>query len=84
MLLGSVVPKVAVLREGAGEKVFILNERSAHVRPVETGFSTDDWVIVLDRVQEGEEVIVAGQEHLTDGAPVIVVRDGRGVEGDKR
>jgi antitoxin (DNA-binding transcriptional repressor) of toxin-antitoxin stability system len=41
-------------------------------------------VIILDRVQAGEEVVVAGQEHLTDGAPVIVVSDGGGAEGDKR
>jgi HlyD family secretion protein len=78
------VPKVAVIRDGAGAKVFIRNERVAHARPVKTGFATDDWVIVLDRVQAGEEVVVAGQEHLTDGAPVIVVSDGGGAEGDKR
>jgi membrane fusion protein (multidrug efflux system) len=78
------VPKVAVLRDGAGDKVFIRNARVAHARPVKTGFSTDDWVIVLDRVQAGEEVVVAGQEHLTDGAPVSVVSDGGGAEGDKR
>jgi membrane fusion protein (multidrug efflux system) len=78
------VPKVAVIRDGAGDKIFIRNARVADARPVKTGFATDDWVIVLDRVQEGEEVIVAGQEHLTDGAPVIVVSDGGGAEGDKR
>jgi multidrug efflux pump subunit AcrA (membrane-fusion protein) len=78
------VPKVAVRRAGSGEKIFILNERSAHARPVTTGFTTDHWAVVLDNVQEGEEVIVAGQDHLTDGSPVIVIRDGGVTEGGKR
>ena len=78
------VPKVAVIRDRTGDKIFIRDARVAHARPVKTGFATDDWVIVLERVQEGEEVIVAGQEHLTDGASVIVVSDGGGAEGDQR
>ena len=78
------VPRVAVRSDGSGEKIFILNERSAHARPVTTGFTTDHWAVVLDNVQAGEEVIVAGQDHLTDGSPVIVIRDGGVTEGGKR
>jgi len=78
------IPRVALLGQGAAARVFVLNEGSAHVRPVKTGFRTDDWVIVLEHLQEGEEVIVAGQEQVTDGVPVTVIGDGRRMEGRGR
>lgn len=78
------IPRVALLGQGAAERVFVLNEGSAHARPVKTGFRTDDWVIVLEHLHEGEEVIVAGQEQVTDGAPVTVIGDGRRMEGRGR
>ncbi len=75
------VPRAAVISE-KGEDVVVLDvDGHAEMRRVETGFSNEDSIEILDGVEEGEQVVVKGQGKLREGQPLIVVEiDGRPVD----
>lgn len=81
-----VVPVNALVRHGDGRAVFTVEPASgaegagsagqqrsgvARLRPVELGVEDGDWVQVLDGLQEGEWIVVAGHGFLSDGRPVV-------------
>ena len=72
-----VVPQTAVLLDEAGYGVFVVGsedgKRVAHARTVETGASYGGYVVITDGIEAGEEVVILGQQNLTEGDVVEVV-----------
>lgn len=71
-----VVPRVAVVRDEDGSSVFVVDrsrERASVMRRyVTTGPVYAGRVVIQSGLQAGEEVVVAGQNTLTAGEPVVV------------
>jgi membrane fusion protein (multidrug efflux system) len=74
------IPRAALALESLGDTVFVARDGEAKRREVRLGYEEADVVEVLSGLEEGERVIVVGQEGLSDGTPVRVVK-GPGAEG---
>jgi membrane fusion protein (multidrug efflux system) len=72
-----VIPKAALSLESIGDTVYVADGDTASRRNVELGFREGDRVEVLAGVDEGELVIVVGQDGLSDGTPINIL----GTEG---
>ncbi|MEZ4703341.1 MAG: efflux RND transporter periplasmic adaptor subunit [Rhodothermales bacterium] len=72
-----VVPQNAVLLDESGYGAFVVeregNLRIARRREVELGSSYGGYVVVTKGVAAGEEVVILGQQNLTEGDAVEVV-----------
>jgi membrane fusion protein (multidrug efflux system) len=66
--------KDSLLREGGPPRVFVLDGGKAALKEVTLGLEGEQYVEVVRGLQEGEEVIIAGQYELKDGMAVNVVR----------
>ena len=64
------VPKSAIYRVGALEFVFVIENGVAHLRPIKTGETLGDRVIVLSGLHRGEKIAVTKVNNLVDGARV--------------
>jgi membrane fusion protein (multidrug efflux system) len=69
-----VVPITALLYEGARIRVFVLDGNKASERTVAVGGKYGDMMEITDGLKAGEMLIVVGQNQLTDGVKVNVVR----------
>jgi len=65
-----VVPKSAIYRVGALEFVFVVKDGVAHLRPVKTGETLGDKVVILSGLKPGETIAVSKVNSLVDGARV--------------
>lgn len=73
------VPKDAVVLRGKDRLVFVLDTGRVQARHVETGQALGEMVeVVKGDLAARQEVVVAGNEILRDGAPVEVRRKGEG------
>jgi membrane fusion protein, multidrug efflux system len=70
-----VIPRKALVLDSIGDTVFVLDGDTAVRREVRLGIREQDSVEVLEGLQEGEEVVVLGQEALSDGTPVEVLEE---------
>ena len=66
------VAKDAVLRRGPQAMVFVVSDGKAEPRPVQLGEAVGDRFQVLDGLQEGDLVVVRGNERLRPGQAVMV------------
>lgn len=70
-----VMPKRALSVESLSDTVFVVNaENQAERRPLQLGYEETDVVEVLSGLTVGERVIVVGQDGLTDGTPIQVLK----------
>jgi len=67
------VPKLAIMTEGARDFLFVAKDGLAERRTVELGYTREGAVEVLEGVAAGEKVIVAGHTTLDDGERVEVL-----------
>jgi RND family efflux transporter MFP subunit len=67
------VPQAALQGAGTQEFVFVVEDDRAVRRPVGSGLTSRGLVEVRTNLDEGELVVVSGQNLLRDGAPVRVV-----------
>ncbi|MEW6359479.1 MAG: efflux RND transporter periplasmic adaptor subunit [Planctomycetota bacterium] len=70
-----IVPLVAVIREDGDARAFTLKADVATARPVRLGLRSEDQVEVMSGLKEGDTVVIEGQNNLTDGCPVQVIRN---------
>ena len=68
------VSKDSLISENGPPRVFVLDGDKASVREVTLGLEGEQYVEVVAGLQEGEEVIIAGQYELEDGMGVNVIR----------
>ena len=74
-----VIPKSALSLESLGDTVYVVNEGLAERRDIGLGFEESDFVEVLSGLGEEDRVVVVGQDGLSDGTPVFVLK-GPGAE----
>jgi len=69
-----VVPKRAVLHDDeTGPYLYVVREGKAARVDVETGYETEDRIEIAAGLAESDEVVVDGQDTLTDGALVEIL-----------
>ncbi len=68
-----VIPKEALVLESIGDAVFVVADDVAQRREVTLGFTESDIVEITSGVDEGEQVVVIGQDSLSDGTAVSVL-----------
>jgi membrane fusion protein (multidrug efflux system) len=68
------LPRESVIRELQSSHVFIAHDDVAYKRPVTLGLEEGELIEALAGVEAGEQVIVAGQGGLKDGAPVKIIQ----------
>jgi multidrug efflux pump subunit AcrA (membrane-fusion protein) len=66
--------KDSLLRQKGASRVFVHDKGKASLKEIMLGLQGEQYVEVLRGLQEGDEIIVAGQYELTDGMPVHVIR----------
>ncbi len=71
-------PRQAIRREGDIASVFVVQEGTAHVRQITTGLQNETQVEILDGLDAGMMIILAGHHQLKDQTPVTVVRQPEG------
>jgi len=73
-----IIPLVAVLYEEGGSKkpyVFVIKDDLARKMYVELGILEEKRAEAAEGLQEGDLVVTVGKENLSEGTPVIVVKD---------
>jgi RND family efflux transporter MFP subunit len=66
-----VVPKDAVVGDGANQHVFLIGDDSTVQRvPVQTGEGLGDWIVIRGEITAGQRVVTRGNERLFPGQPV--------------
>jgi multidrug efflux system membrane fusion protein len=72
-----VVPNVAIQNGQQGTFVYTVDNRSrVHIRTVQVGITTATSADVLSGISDGDRVVIAGTDRLSDGAEVRVRRPG--------
>ena len=66
--------KDSLLTGGGPTRVFVYDNGRASIREISLGLEGEKYVEVLSGLQEGDEVIVAGQYELRDGMPLKIIR----------
>jgi membrane fusion protein (multidrug efflux system) len=68
-----VIPKKAITRERDLNFVYSIQpDRTVIRKEVQLGFAEENWVEVVEGLEEGEAVVTVGHETLNDGYPVLV------------
>lgn len=68
------IPQRAMLHGGGGQAVYVLTDAGkADLRPIVTGETRGENIIVVEGLKAGEQVIVEGIVKLRPGAPVELV-----------
>lgn len=68
-----VIPKVALSLESIGDTVYVVNDKVASRREVDLGFQEGDSVEIRSGLQDGDQIIVVGQDGLSEGTPIKVI-----------
>jgi HlyD family secretion protein len=66
----TLVPIQALITEDEKDFVYVLKDGKAFRKPIQKGIVKDTLVEILRGLTSGEQVVVAGQEFLSDGRPV--------------
>jgi len=69
-----VIPRAALSLESVGDTVYVAADGVAQRREVSLGFEERDRVEVTSGLEAGERVVVVGQDGLSDGTPIQVLR----------
>lgn len=72
------VPKRAVVYDDGFPHVFVVNDSTAHRRRLVVGFEDTENLEVISGAQEGDKIVVVGQNGLKDEAKVRVI-EGEGL-----
>jgi RND family efflux transporter MFP subunit len=71
-----VIPKTALVLESIGDTVYVKDGDVAKRREVRLGYDEGDFVEVVAGLEAGQEVVVLGQDSLSDGTPIYVLETG--------
>ena len=69
------IPKSALVLESIGDTVYVKSGEVAERREVRLGYSEAEMVEVLEGVEEGDQVVVLGQDSLSDGTPIYILSE---------
>ncbi|MEE9293195.1 MAG: efflux RND transporter periplasmic adaptor subunit, partial [Acidobacteriota bacterium] len=68
-----VIPKAALSLDSIGDTVFVADGGTVSRRDVALGFEEGDFVEVVSGITDGEQVVVVGQDGLSEGTPIQVL-----------
>ncbi len=71
--LAKVVPKDALVIRGGEYSVFVVEEDSARPVPVQIGVMIENLAEIRGAVEEGQQVVIRGNERLRPGQPVRII-----------
>ncbi len=66
-------PRNAIITEDAKSAVFVVREGMAARQQVETGYSSNGSIEILEGVKLGDQIVTVGQTSLKDGAKVAII-----------
>jgi len=66
------VHKDAIIKRGSEDIVFVVSDKKAQSRTIKLGEATGTRIEVLSGLEQGEQVVVRGNERLRGGAPVRI------------
>ena len=69
-----VIPLTALLYDNSTVRVFVVNDKKARERIIKIGGKYGEDVEVVEGLQENEQVVVVGQNNLSEGVKVNVAR----------
>ena len=69
-----VVPITALLYDASTVRIFVITGDKAQERIIQTGSKHGEYVEVVDGLKEKEQVVVVGQNNLSEGVKVHVAR----------
>ena len=69
-----VIPKSALALDSLGDTVFVAEDDLAVRRSLSLGFQNDDLIEVREGLEQGESVVVVGQDGLSEGTPIEILR----------
>jgi RND family efflux transporter MFP subunit len=70
------IPRTALIEQTDSSAIFVVDpEFVARERSITVGFSVSGLIEVISGVQEGEQVVTAGQKFIKDGERVKIVAD---------
>jgi membrane fusion protein (multidrug efflux system) len=72
-----VIPESALFSQGGKFFAFVVQNLVAHRKEVETGYRFEGKVEILMGIEEGEQVVTAGHEQLSEGAKVRKIESAR-------
>jgi membrane fusion protein (multidrug efflux system) len=67
------IPKTALSLESLGDTVYVVKGEVAARRSVKLGYEEADKVEVLSGLDQGDRVIVVGQDGLSEGTPIRIL-----------
>ena len=67
-----VVPRESLVGSITNAALYVVADNVAKLRPVVVGKEIETNIEILKGLNEGEQVVVNGQNNLSDNAPVIV------------
>jgi len=70
---GPVIPRSALVGSSKNPRVYVLENDQAQLRSIKISHMSEDMIKVMEGVNNGEKVIVAGQFNLNDGMAVKVI-----------
>lgn len=69
-----VVPITAILYDGPVARIFVVNGNQAQQRNIKTGGKFGEYMEVAEGLKEKEQVVIVGQNNLSEGVKVNVAR----------
>lgn len=67
------IPKQAVIEEDENTSIYVVQDSQAFRKPIERGYTDSKYVEILSGIEEGVQVITAGQGSLRDSTRVDVI-----------
>jgi multidrug efflux pump subunit AcrA (membrane-fusion protein) len=68
-----VIPREAVIEAGGEMSVFVVEGKQAFRKPITLGYEQDRLVEVLKGLNEGDQVVIKGQQLIKDGSTIRVI-----------
>jgi cobalt-zinc-cadmium efflux system membrane fusion protein len=80
---GVIIPVQAIEETPQGSEVFTVENNTAHLNMVQIGATSSTQAVVTSGLQAGEQVVITGQDLLSDNTKVAVVQNAAeaGVQG---
>lgn len=67
-----VAPRIALLARDGRSAVFVVQDGEARLRIVDLGLVNGEYMEIMNGVEPGDRIVVAGQHLLNDATPVII------------
>jgi len=67
------VPKSAIIEKNNGQSVFVVRDSVAYEKNIKTGYANGDNIEITEGLSEGEVVVTAGQNSLSDSSLVEII-----------